>query len=166
MVSQPLELSDEVSSLLADRASTASEGTLLLLPVRVDVNGVGQYREAHLTIPKELRHLNVPAEFLQDRDQRTGLSEYAADQVIAFGLGVVQNMTWDAAKTIVSYLFARARHYATEEMPQIEVGVARVSRSDGTVIEGITVKGLTDNTTAAELFRALTGDDPPSPPAG
>lgn len=165
MVSQALELSDPVMSLLTNRASTAAGGSLLLLPVHVDVNGVGQYREAHLIIPKELRHLDVPAEFVQDGGQRIGLSEYSSeDLVVAFAFGVVQNMTWDAAKTAVSYLFARARQYATDTEPLMEMKIARVSRPDGLLIEGVTITGPTDDETAAELVRALVGDHPRLPP--
>lgn len=153
------EISEDVRALLSQGALNFEEGALILLPVRLSPDGTGQYRDTHLTIPKELRHFGVPADFLQFPEERTGLSEFSTELVLAFAFGVAQNMTWDAAKTTVQYIYARAGQLARNGIvPQVSVSVARVSRADGTVLRDVKIQGPADDDTAAEIIRALTGD--------
>jgi hypothetical protein len=147
----------DVRALLSERASTFRDGTLVVLPVRIPEDGTGWYRDELLTAPKDLRSLGVPADFLHTRNQRTGLSEHSEEIVVAFALGVAQNMTWDAAKTAVEYLFARARQITTQDHPSVTVSVDRVHRVDGTSLEGVNITGLADDGCAARVIRALTG---------
>lgn len=164
-MAEQLDLDEAVAQLLAARAVSLEAGTLIVLPVRLGDDGTGQYREGHLTIPKELRSLGVPAEFLQDAEHRTGLSEFSSALVLSYLLGVTQNMTWDGAKTIVQYLYARAAVAAPADgPPEVSVKVVRIERIDGTIIDGVEVRGLANEETALEILRALTGSDAPSDP--
>lgn len=155
---EPFEVASRVSEKLRERASSVADGTLIVLPVRIGENGVGQYSDRLLTMPKELRHLEVPAEFLHEPEHRIGLSEYSAEIVAVFLLGVAQNMAWDSAKTAVQYMFAKVRKLGSGmSNPKISVSIARVARSDGTVMEGVTVCGPATAETAEAIIQALAG---------
>jgi hypothetical protein len=156
---EPFELANELRGLLRTRVLGLADGTLIVLPVRV-VEGVGQYRDEELTMPKELRQLGLPTEFLQAPEERIGLSEYSEQLVLAFMLGVAQNMTWDASKAAVQYIYAKARRIGGDDPdPRIAVSVARIQRSDGSVIDGVTIDGPANAETATRIIQALTGDE-------
>lgn len=150
-------LDGEVLTRLSQRAGAADEGTLILLPVRIDKSGIGQYRDDQLTVPKELRLLEVPTVFLQEPDERTALSEYSSSVVLSILLGVAGNATYAVAKAAVRYLFAKVRHLGGDDSAQVSVNIARVSRADGSVIEKVAIVGPADTATAAEIIRGLTG---------
>ena len=155
----PTKIADGVQALLSERICDFDVGTLILLPVRLGDRGRAQYRESQLLIPKELRHFGVPAEFLNSPDERVGLSEFSSEVVVAFAFGVAQNMTWDTAKATVQYLFAKLSGLTKDgKSPVVHVSVARVARPDGTLLEGVEVRGPANDDTAARIIRALTGD--------
>jgi hypothetical protein len=84
---------------------------------------------------------------------------YAADVVVAIGLGVAGNMTWDAAKAVVEYLYRRGRALATKgQEPTIRLEDARIKRP-GFLIEGLTIKGSANDATATHIIGALTRED-------
>ena len=64
-MSEEFELDEGILARLCMRARAEPEGTLILLPVRIDDRGIGQYHKELRTIPKELRFLDVPAVFLR-----------------------------------------------------------------------------------------------------
>lgn len=152
---------ERIDRVFATRVMQVEAGTVLLLPVRIGTDGRGQYRDDQLTIPKELRHFGVPADFLQPPDERTGLSEYgAAEAVVYFTVGVAQNMVWDVAKQAAEYLVAKASILASSDDPELNVSVKRISFRDGTTIEDLNIKGPA-STAAADIVRALTGQQEP-----
>jgi hypothetical protein len=159
MTTEPLDLPEDVLALVAKRAPTFHEGTLVLLPVRLDESGIGHYADSQLTIPKDFRHFGIPTEFLQEVEDRTALIEFSEEIAFAVAFGVVANMTWDAAKSVVQYLYAKANQLTPSGvMPRVQCKIARVQRADGTVLEGVKVTGPADTATATELIRAVTGD--------
>jgi hypothetical protein len=125
------------------------------LPARLGPPG-GLYREMQLTSVKELRAAGVEVEFLHPPDQRTGLSEFSADVVFTFAIGLAQNMTWDAAKAVWQYIRSKAasRAYGTQD-PMVRLDVARIRRP-GLKVDGVSLTAPTSK--AQEFIRILVGD--------
>jgi hypothetical protein len=149
---------DGVTDLLAERIDSAPDGTLIILPAQVDSRG-GLYPAAHLTAAKELRALGVQAEFLHSPDRRLGVSEFSAEEVVGFAIGVASNMTWDAAKAVFQYLVARASA-STEQgkEPMVRLSVARLQRP-GLEIDGLTLTAPATDSNAKAFLGLLLGEN-------
>ena len=157
------ELPPKIRALLEARVAEAEAGAAFLLPARLD-GTMGLYRESQIAIPKALKAVGVPVEFLHSSGYRRTLGEFSSELVVSFALGVAQNMTWDSAKQIWQYVWAKAQTLSkTDDPATVSIEVTRLTL-DGRVIEGLRITGLANDETAVEVVRALTGEPTDQPP--
>lgn len=157
---ESFEVDPEISELLRRRLEELAPETLVLLPKRLAAPG-GHYLDILLVVPKELRARGVPADFLHPQQERTGLSEFAADPdaIVAFAFGVLQNMTWDTAKLAFTYWTDFARRVTGRSDPTMKIRIAQL-RTDAVSIKGLEITARPSDVT--EVLRILTGRDEPN----
>jgi len=142
---------------LARRALDFDEPTLLLVPERVDEDGVGIYRDTLLTIPKEMRAAGVNADLMHAAGERRALSQYSAGLALDLAVAITANLSYDTAKATVEFLYGWiAKHSSGVEPPQIRLQIDRIANADGQEIEGVTIEAPANEQTAVEIIHALT----------
>ena len=140
----------------ANRSRHVVEGTILVMPVRIE-QGRALYRPRDLVLPKEIESLGLSADFVHEQGERSSISEYSTSELVAFGLGLAGNISWDAAKTLAQYLIGRVQHLTGSSSGIIELRIARFSRPDGAVTEDLCIKGPANAETVEAIIRGLTG---------
>jgi hypothetical protein len=157
LTQETVEIRPAVAEVLTAAAAATAGGAVWVLPRYVE-EGIGLYPDEVQFVPKEMRHAGLPVDFAQPTGQRRVLSEYSEDLVFQIALGVAGNVTWDVAKNICSYLWARV-HTLGGHDAGVAVEIDTVY-PDGT-LEGVRVTGLADDATALQVIRVLSGREGP-----
>jgi hypothetical protein len=132
------------ADVLAAVATTPEpDADIVVLPFRVESDGTGVYRDVHLTTVKELRAVGVRARYLNDEAaHRTFQSEHSRDVYAALAMWVLSSASWDSLKAVGQYIVAWGRHVTGGVAGrEIRISISRLTRPDGTVLEGVEVTG-------------------------
>jgi hypothetical protein len=137
----PWSPDDDVLAAVA--ANPGPDADIVILPFRVKSDGTGIYRDVHVTSVKELRAAGVRARYLNDEAaDRTFQSEHSQEVYAALAMWVLSSASWDSLKAVAQYLMAWGRHVTGGVAGRnIKISIARLTRPDGTVLEGVEVSG-------------------------
>lgn len=147
---------------LRDRAAAGPLPQVLVLPSQVR-NGIGYYSELDVDAVKIAHAAGVDAEFLDDGADRRFLGEYSADVIVAFAIGVTQQLSADGVIAIGRYLLARlgslGHRGLTNAIEETRVRVDVEQIEVRTASAEITMKGLrfeaVGRNAVAEVVRGL-----------
>lgn len=154
----PYEVPAEIQPLLVERLADAEDEQVFLIPRGVE-DGVAIYQDSHTFTVKDLKAAGVRAAFLAESQDRAFVSEFSHDVIYQIAIGIASNLTWDAAKTIWTYVHTRCEGLAARsESPRVRLQVAKLSKGD-VEIEGLTLEGPATEEIPEALLALLVGTE-------